>query len=577
MYSARQTRLAHTIISFIVAIAGVMGSVCLVSAEESTQLADGAAGSQGATVNTNTAPNPVVEEANETTNRSISSAPPPEEVIVPRLPPMRAVRQLSDSDDLKTMYKELITTKVPVLFQTMMMVENGAATGFIGSMNAVNGALNNTIESQDLYLKLLDSADSSGAQRYAYIKSTVESQQNKNKGVWPAALMYAAGDTFKKEDEPKLEQYQKNQNGGSSSSDLSSTGTGSGGGSGGGGSGGGGSGGQGFKLLDAIFTPQPGENASQIQRELNDQKEAWKKWIGDFQTEPKQSQGETIGVLEDKQEYKKATEFDQLSQADKDQCKNIYNYHLHTVRVKTWETLNEVMKQYCEFKKGKENYDKDIFEKVRPQDKIQKTGAWKKSQSPDVKVTINLIDQFFKLMLVRKPLDEVDCSDFKGDEQSMPVPNGKKCEDVSFNASNDDSNNSNQNQGFDNCTGDGAKTCLRNVLLYKITKFIAASKVNRYYADLWYAGMQRVTKPFHGYWLTRLACTQLGLAPTNVLGVCEAGEELERRADENFEDWIVFSNRLSKMAQGQGGSPVFRPAENNLSNFSAGAAGKGAP
>lgn len=562
MYTVRHTRLACNLISFVVAVTSVMAPLCRVSAE--TKLTDGANGMNGATTDTSTAPNATNEETKASSATSITSAPSPEEVEVPRLPPMRAVRQLSDSDDLKTMYKELITTKVPVLFQTMMMVENGAATGFIGSMNAVNGALSNTISSQDLYLKLLDTADTSGAQRYAYIKSAMDSQQNKNKGVWPAALMYAAGDTFKKEDDAKLEKYQKHEKGGSSSSDLSSTGTGSTP-----------SGTQGFKLLDAIFAPQgeEGKGTNNIQKALDDQKEAWKKWIGDFQTEPKGSDAAPVGALKEKEEYKDAT---QLKENDKKDCKNVYNYHIHEVRVETWKNLNAVMKQYCEFKKGKENYTKDIFEKVRAAEKINKD-TWKKVQSPDVKVTINLVDQFFKLMLARKPLDEVKCEDFKGDTDSMPVPKGKKCEDVSYKEDDSNSSQSNQSQSFDDCSGDGKKTCLRNILLYKITKFIAASKVNRYYADLWYAGMQRVTKPFQGYWLTRLACIQLGLAQHNFLGVCEVGEDLERRADENFEDWIVFTNRLSKMAQGQGGSSVFRPAENNLSNFSAGAAGGAKP
>jgi hypothetical protein len=83
------------------------------------------------------------------------------------LPPLKGFRQLADAAPIKEMYKELINKEVPVLFQTMMMVENGAATGFIGSMGAVSNLMNNTIQTQQFQLQLMDLTDTTGQMKYA--------------------------------------------------------------------------------------------------------------------------------------------------------------------------------------------------------------------------------------------------------------------------------------------------------------------------------------------------------------------------------------------------------------------------
>lgn len=593
MLKARVTRIAYVLSLSGAMIAGVIGPVCgsaQESTQESTTWTGGAMNMKGAPIEKSTAPDASTESEARQSLVTVPAAQPPTEIEIPRIPAMRGFRQLADSQEFKTMFKELITAKVPVLYQTMMMVENGAATGFIGSVNAMQGVVSNLSESQQLYIKILEmGGDTSGGQRRAYVKSMVESLKDKNKGVWPAALMYASGDDTKKDTDADFEKFTSHPRGGSSSAELARQSSAMGDSSSGTGTGGttpddtkasnnGGASGrtEGFNLIDELFTPREGENSENI---LNDLKGAWKQWIGNFKTTPKNVNDLQVGrinenadIVEEKNVYEPATALENHGT----ECKNIYNYHLHKTRVKTWKSLNKVMHDYCDFKRDSKNYFSELFKKERAEQNIDEE-AWRYVQSQDVKVTINLVDQFFKLMVIRKPWEEwtaEDCNVFSGDEGTMPIPQGKKCEDVN-DAALFKQNEGDGRQSFDDCS-DRERPCLRNVLLYKIAKFIAASKVNRYYANLWYAGMQRTTEPYQSYWLTRLTCAQLGLAQNSV-GVCEAGEELEQRADEVFEDWLVFSNKLSKLAQGQGGSTIFRPTENSLSNFTAGAAGGETP
>jgi len=225
-------------------------------------------------------------------------------------------------------------------------------------------------------------------------------------------------------------------------------------------------------------------------------------------------------------------------------------------QLEVWKHLNAVMKQYCEFKKNNPNDGKYIFEKTKPADAIN-TEDWVGVQAFDVQVTINFVDQFFKLMLARKPIDEIDCNSFKGDESTFPggfqggISSGQ----------------------FDSCEGAQAKTCLRNIVLFEVTKKIAESRVVTFFEVLWEhayaaAGSDQDTKN----WTQFLFCDSLKLG-----WPCEPGPAFDLQLERNRQEWIVFLNNFSKLAQGQGGSSVFRPSSNNLSTFSAGAAGGAKP
>ena len=50
-------------------------------------------------------------------------------------PPLKGLSQILNSSVTKDLLKELTASETTVLMQTYMMVENGAATGFMGGMN----------------------------------------------------------------------------------------------------------------------------------------------------------------------------------------------------------------------------------------------------------------------------------------------------------------------------------------------------------------------------------------------------------------------------------------------------------
>lgn len=458
-----------------------------------------------------------------------------------KLPPMMGFRQMAKSAPMKTMLKELITADVPVMFQTMMMVENGAATGFMGSMNTIGGLLSNTVQTSDLNMRMLDAADPSGRASREYVASAYRSMRfdDGNKGIWPAALFWASGDTLEAEPNENFGKFTKNPNdAGATAADLESNATGA------------------VVpatkpvLLSEQLFPANSGSANSNAAKL---KEAMLKWVGDINTQVEADKGNrwlkmkytSVPAQADQTQLMGPTNscIDHPTALESKRCEKEYE---------VWKHLNAVMKQYCEFKQKNPNDGKDIFQKTKPADSIN-TEDWAGVQAFDVQVTINFVDQFFKLMQARRPIEEIDCSSFKGDKDSMPSG----------------ITNTSSGTNFDSCDGAQAKTCLRNVVLYEVTKKIAESLLLTYFEVLWnHTYAAAADKPDVQDMTKYLFCDSLKMG-----WPCEPGPDFDRQRDENRQEWVIFLNNFSKLAQGQGGSSVFRPNSNNLSTFSAGAAG----
>jgi hypothetical protein len=132
-------------------------------------------------------------------NPSAGSFPQqPSEIKLTRMPANLGLRGLADSAQYKNMLRGMVTSQVPVMFQTMMMVENGAATGYIGALQSVSNFLGNSVQAADLELKMRHIADNSGAAERAYVNAVHEGlkEQSADKGraLWPVGLFYASGD-----------------------------------------------------------------------------------------------------------------------------------------------------------------------------------------------------------------------------------------------------------------------------------------------------------------------------------------------------------------------------------------------
>lgn len=484
-------------------------------------------------------PNPLLTEPRLQEQNILNSNPPKQAELSLKVPAMEGLQQIASSQSVKKMLQNLVKSDVSVFYQTMMMVENGAATGFMHSMDTVGSLLSNTMQSSQLQMQIFDARDPSGEKKLEYLAAAYKSATTENKNFWPAALWWASGDRVETPAATPPPVKDNPEKTGSNAGDTSSSSSGST------------SGKKEALLSERIFKgsygtasgnmsgpPEPGD----IRPMLND---AMLDWLGDYKITDEQTSDIT---LETRGEWIKAKKYEQENStpgggANGDIDKSsVYELFRKKTREYVWKHFNEAMKQYCEFKqKNNVNSSADILQKKMPSSAIQ-DDTWEKIFSIDIRPSINLIDQLFKLFMARRPIEEVDCNDFKGTPDTMPE---------SGNAS------ASTSSSFDSCQ-DSPKTCLRNVILYRIVQFITESQLNYYYRWLWEGLFSHTPDETNRYYLSELFCVSLRLP-----WPCEPNHEFNIRLEDNRAGWIEFSNKLSKFAQGQGGSTVFKPAEDH--------------
>ena len=103
--------------------------------------------------------------------------------------------QVADMDETAKMLKGMIKMKVPVMYQTMMMVENGAATGFIGAIGNMLNLTDQTIQGANLQLAMYEAFDPGGQRAHEYAKAVFDGLQTQShNNSWPLALWAASSD-----------------------------------------------------------------------------------------------------------------------------------------------------------------------------------------------------------------------------------------------------------------------------------------------------------------------------------------------------------------------------------------------
>jgi hypothetical protein len=498
-----------------------------------------------------------IDLPNAYSNQKMDSSPAPESIQgIPKLPAMKGFSQIANSADFKKMLRQLISAEIPVMYQTMMMVENGAATGFMGSMNTVSNMVSNLVETQDLQLTLFDAVESTNSHKRAYVDSMYKSQSSDNKDVWPAALMFAAGDKFPDQQMVPPPTYAPNPSQvGSSPVQRAANGTGTG-------AGGGNNNGNNnqqnnkYKLSELLFG---GSNSAE-------DKEDFINWVGDYEVEQRPN-GETAVALTGKivqpTEVGRMVDTGQTITTPGGNQQSVvtrimgYEHKLSTTTKDVWKNLNANIYAYCKFKKENRNKNKQIFDKKRPSSAINPE-EWEKIQSLDINISLNIIDQYFKLILGRRPIDEIDCKQFN----NPPLPRSASIERDS-------------GSSFDDCgsSGGGAKNCLSKMILVRIAEFVAVSKTNYFYRQMWLKSLLQATigeSVFRE--VSYVFCSNLGLGAVstgNGMAVCDPQSAFEERLDANRLQWLEFVDKFSKLAQGLGSGSGFRPGSNNLSNFRA--------
>lgn len=496
------------------------------------------------------------------------------------LPPMLAVRGLSDSEQMKKVLRSMVTSQVSTLYQTMMMVENGAATGFMGSMQTVSGLLDNATQAAQLELKLKEIADPTGAEALGFANSIHEGMKKQGdeqgKKLWPVGIFYASGDRLDdqqlKPGETIKQELKRHPFGGSTKLDSirDSSGTSTQGFSGYS---------DGLQVMQATGDGEDEKKLSKILWGNNNQSQSQSfgtdeqfqlYLVGDLvmkkgDAEQDQPYSVSEAKFEDAKHEVKDKNPPPGATEDQSKLRGFY-YWKYKKKQDVWRNTYKLMGEYCQFKSENENRGKKLFEKLTPASRITPTMI-KNTSSPSFKWTINLLDIFFKTWVETRNTDpnvptKIEC-DFEGSEDpEQSMPDDYKKPDAKF----------------DNCKTD-PKHCTRNKWLLQLVDLIAEDRVIDDFRNWHEAAINQALAhhPWVAVKVEELLCTSLRADRSGgQTALCDSTLWLEQIAENNRQRWVRILTDLTKMAQNSVGSSSFRPQQNSVHNGQAGGMESGA-
>jgi len=490
------------------------------------------------------------------------------------LPPILAVRGLSDSPQIKKVLHSMVTSQVPVMYQTMMMVENGAATGFVGSMKTVSKLLNNATNSAQLEIKLKQITDPKGGEAYAYARSIhkgmTEQRLDQGQKLWPVGIFYASGD---KVDDKALEagetikeKPEEHEDGGSIVADAFKPLNGATSGSGPSGAGAASSG-PGTSSEETLSKILWGENDESMNQSFGTNKQFQEYIIGDLKIgkgSAKQGEPNSISNVSFVDPKHKVEDKNPREGSTTTQYLKGFYYWKHKLKQNLWTNTYKLMGEYCNFKANNENSGKDIFQKLTPASRITPEMI-RNTSSPSFKWTVSLLDIFFKTWVETRSIDrnvptKIDC-DFEGNEApNISMPEEFKTPD----------------NKFDNCR-ESPKECARNRWILRLVDLIAEDRVISEFKNWHEAAINRALghHPWVAVRVEELMCTSLhaGRNPTinpatlnTPVVLCDSTMWLDRIAESNRQKWVEIMTDLTKMAQNAGGSASFTVQQNSIHN-----------
>lgn len=447
------------------------------------------------------------------------------------LPPIKGLAQILNSSVTKNLLKELTASEATVLMQTYMMVENGAATGFMGGMNIGSNLMQNMLQSQDFQLKLLEATDDTGKMKEAYInKIAKEMQSGKNKDVWPAALYIASGDDGKAANAPQM-------------TDLSAA----------------------IEPYDLeLVTAEGTTQGSKDKRKLTDMlfvKGAASKGANTYGNDKlDQLRSDFVSLVGDveitldknKSKYArdvkiefKAPEFDNATEGRR----GVARLNWEEVQV-VWTNINTLLYEACKWKESNPNTGKLPYEmetlattdKVGGSSSASSAGtAWELSSAPDLTFTINVLDQLLKLHMEHRPAGDLKCDDLKLDEFGIPEQGAAS---------------SGAQSNLNDCGP--KKGCLKNRVVLHLSYMIARSRTLHTYRSLYTISSRFVTEPLAGELLNRLFNRTF------------SGMNIDAELEANRGRFYDFVNHMSQLTQGQlGAGPLLRPGGNEIPQLAA--------
>jgi len=450
--------------------------------------------------------------------------------------PMKSLRQVMNADAIRKMYKDLMTSRVAVLFTTMQMVENGAAAGFANAVKVSSDNIDRTYAAASLQLDMLESIDPSGQEKIAYAAGVYDRTKENKGGAW--GLMAAVGDSMEKgsggtgagtgagNDEDlnslakatpySVAEIRKDSSSGTGAAPPASAGSGK------------------KKLSELLFDNRKGDGSSSSgpsggpsgsggtstydNDNIDELKNEFIELLGDIEIEEKD---DAAGIRKIN-----------LKRLPYDKKGGPAHEEYEEVKI-VWEAWFNILKGYCEFKKENPNNSKQMFQKdtTTTTDKIN-AEYWQQVSAPDIPVSMNLVDQAFALVQKQKHEKELNCNDLSPDQNEPPI----KDDGVS-------------GDNLDDCKN--GKGCMRNKLFLYVVHILARSRMLHTYDAMYMVASRFATDP----------------------GLQQLVDKLFRDTFENLDTqtemqinrtrYTEFLAFMGKLSQGQvGAGAFFRPNEN---------------
>lgn len=443
---------------------------------------------------------------------------------------MQAIGQMADSADLQKYYHALLKRRVPVGQMTMMMVENGAATGFMGAMSGLSSLYDNTIQSHGLQLAQLQAFDHSGLAVKQYQRSLAEQMQVEgHKDAYVHAMWAANADVLDLDARAKIGEppapvkysypLALSASGGATidskinPANLKPTDTAAL-----------------KKSLSAIVFDDEIAKASATSGLVDKQHSNDAAKISQFKNEFVDLFGDIEFEIENRNgvQLRNARYIEPASVNGRKGLEALDRTYLESV----WTNMQTILREYCKYKAQDSNYEKPIYDKKRPASVLEDHETERDNASaPDIALTVPFVDQIFKLMVTGQSLEKVDCEGaFNPSVDTMPSMDDSPSSTTS-------TNSAGAGATFDDCAAE-PKLCLRNKVIYMSARLIARSRALHHYLFAYQQAKEFVREPVYQ--------EQVGDLVDRAL----EGVNLETQIEDNRERWVGFSNFLSKLAQG---------------------------
>jgi len=427
------------------------------------------------------------------------------------LPPLKGLGQILNSSVTTKLLKDLTASEATVLMQTYMMVENGAATGFMGGMNIGSNLMSNMIQSQEFQLKLIEATDTTGKMKEAYInKIANEIQQGKNKDVWPAALYVASGDDGSTMNGAQMKDLSDGKEpynlkplfAEGKTKDLDNK----------------------RSLSDMLFVKGNTSQGSQsyANSKLDELRADFVSLVGD------------VEIQLDTSKSKVARDVKLVFQApenDGQQRRGVARLNWEEVKV-VWTNINLLLYQACKWKESNPNRGKLPFTMEALSTTNQVGGSsvgpgtpWELASAPDLTFAVNILEQLLKLHMEYRPVGDYKCDELKLDENDIPE---------------DGAASSGAQTNFNDCGK--KKGCMKNRMILHLSFMIARSRTLHTYRSLYTIASRFVTEPLAGELLNRLFNRTF------------SGMDLDAELVANRERYYDFVDYMSRYTQGQLGA-----------------------